>query len=133
VIKTESSRSSGLTLVEVVVVLVLVGLAYAFAAPSFLSPPRAPDDAMQRVINAARWVAVHRAGSVTLSFEPDGHWAIDGRPPGSARLLAGILTLPYPSPLRLRISPLGACMLNSAGALERSLIIDPIHCRVRAR
>lgn len=114
-----------------IVVLVLLGLAFTLAAPAFLLPRDEPEDAVQRVIDAARRAALHRAEAVTLSFEPDGRWVVEGGGErDSLRLLAGTLARPYSSPVRLRISPLGACVLDSARGPEPSLIIDPVRCRL---
>lgn len=133
-ISSALSRRGGFTLVEVVVVLVLLGLAFALAAPNYRAPARAPEDALQRVISAARRVAVQRAGAVTVSFETDGRWVVDGgSASGSARLIAGTLTSPYAIPLQLQISPLGACMLNFPRGSQRPIIIDPVQCRIRVR
>jgi prepilin-type N-terminal cleavage/methylation domain-containing protein len=132
IVKQAGARPSpGLTLVEVLVVLVLLGLGFALAAPSFLSVPRARDDAAQRVIDVARRAAVQRAGAVRLSFAADGSWVVEGlsaRDP--APLLSGRLASPHGQVLRLRISPLGACTLDSSPAVPRSLTIDPVRCRL---
>ena len=125
-------RNRGLTLLELLVVLVLLGLAVTLAAPAFLSSDRPPDDAVQRVIDSARRAAVQRAEAVTLAIEPDGRWVVEGvGGPDSLRLFTGTVAWVYGSALRLDISPLGACMLYSAA--EPRLTIDPVRCRLRGR
>jgi prepilin-type N-terminal cleavage/methylation domain-containing protein len=126
--------AAGLTLIEILAVLVLLGLVLGLAAPSFLSPRRKSDDTVQQVIETARRAAVQRAEAMTLSFEADGRWVVAGVGEGdSLRLLAGTVDWPYESTLRLRISPLGACMLDSAQGPEPALTVDHVRCRLSER
>jgi prepilin-type N-terminal cleavage/methylation domain-containing protein len=130
-----ASRRRGYTLVEVVVVLVLLGLAIALVAPSLVPPRATPDDAVQQVIDAARRLAVRRASAVTLSLDAEGRWVVDeaglaGAPP----LLAGALARPPASALRLHISPLGACLRDPAPAAAAAPPdLDPVRCRLGGR
>jgi prepilin-type N-terminal cleavage/methylation domain-containing protein len=125
-------RAAGLTLIEILVVLVLLGLVLGLAAPSLLSPRPKTDDTVQQVIETARQAAVQRAESVTLSFEADGRWVVaGGGEADSLRLLNGTVDWPYNSALRLRISPLGACMLDSAPG--PALSVDHVRCRLSER
>ncbi|MSR22509.1 MAG: hypothetical protein EXR92_03030 [Gemmatimonadetes bacterium] len=109
------------------VVIVLLGLLSALVAPSFYPLRPAPDDAVQRVIDAARRAAVRRAQSLTLSFAPDGGWVVEG---GGE---SGTLAQPPVSPMRVHISPLGVCLLDTARGPEPAPIIDPVHCRLSWR
>ncbi|MBM4184965.1 MAG: prepilin-type N-terminal cleavage/methylation domain-containing protein [Gemmatimonadetes bacterium] len=128
---TAEPPNRGLTLLELLVVLVLLGLAISLAAPSFLAPGGPPDDDVQRVIDVARRTAVRRAQAVTLAIESDGRWVIEGSSGlDSGRLLTGTVTWTQQSPVRLDISPLGACLLY---ARTSSLTIDPVRCRLRGR
>ncbi len=117
-------RSRGLTLIEMVVVIVLLGLLSALVVPSFLPPPLEPDDAVQRVIDAARRTALRRAETITLSFGPDGRWVSDR---GGE---SGTLADPPVSPMRLQISPLGKCLLDGTRGPEPAQSIDPVRCRL---
>lgn len=121
-----------MTLVEIVVVLVLLGLASALAAPAFLPPRPAPGAALQDAIDDARLAAVRRAGAVTLALGADGRWVVEGDAGPAGPLLAGALPAPPAAPLRLRISPLGACTLDPAEGSGPALAVDPIRCRLRA-
>jgi hypothetical protein len=97
-------------------------------------PREQSDDALQRVIDQARRAAVQRAEEVTLSFTPDGGWTVaGGGMSDTLRLLAGTLEWPSASVLRIHVSPLGACMLDSAQLLPAGLSIDPVRCRLRTR
>ncbi len=126
---------AGLTLIEMLVVLVLLGLALGLVAPSLLSPRHeAEENAVQRIIDAARRTAVRRAEAVTLAFQLDGRWVLEGgSTTDTLRLLAGSVAWPHAFAARLHISPLGACMLDAATDSEHSLIVDPVRCRLRGQ
>src|SRR5262245_49899728 len=104
---------SGFTLLEILIVLVIIGLALGLASRAFLPPRRAPLADAQAAVEAARRVAVRRAEAVILTFESDGRWTVeDGARRG--RLLEGTFgKLPDVTPLVLHISPLGACTIES--------------------
>ena len=82
---------------------------------------------MQRVIEMARRTAVRHAETVTLSFAPDGRWVMDG---GGE---FGTLAQPPEAPMRLHISPLGACLLDATRRPEPAHSIDPVRCRLTPR
>jgi prepilin-type N-terminal cleavage/methylation domain-containing protein len=145
---------SGLTLLEILVVLVILGLALGLAAPSFLPSRHEPLDDAQAAVDAARRAAVRRAEAVVLTFESDGHWVVEDGIRGE-RLLEGTLgkprqgedrksgsvtssssvTSPLPdvAPLVLHVSPLGACTLDTVVPDESALTIDPLRCRLSTR
>jgi len=116
------------------VVLVLLGLAVALTAPWFFSRERTPGSAVQDVIDAARRNAVQRAEAVTLSLQADGRWVIESRTGGDShgRLPVSLAWL-QASPVRLHISPLGACMLAAPEGRKPAIVIDPVRCRVSER
>ena len=125
-------RRRGLTLLEILVVLVLLGLAFALAAPSFFTT-RAPDAGVQRVVDTARQAAVRRAEALTLTLHPDGQWQVE-RTDGSSRqpVSSGTFGRAHASSLQIRISPLGACMLVESTPLP-PFVIDPVRCRLAVR
>jgi prepilin-type N-terminal cleavage/methylation domain-containing protein len=146
---------SGLTLLEILVVLVILGLALGLAAPSFLPSRHDPLDDAQAAVDAARRAAVRRAEAVVLTFESDGHWIVEDGIRGE-RLLEGTLgklrqgeegksgsvtssssvvtsRLPDVAPLVLHVSPLGACTLDTVVPAESALTIDPLRCRLNTR
>jgi prepilin-type N-terminal cleavage/methylation domain-containing protein len=119
----------GFTLVELLVVLVLIGLAFVLVAPSVITQSRGGQPEIQRVIDGARRLALQRAEALTLSIDASGEWrilagaALDGNP-----LRAGVLEAPDGGFLRVRISALGACVL--AGAVPPQPGFDTVRCRV---
>jgi prepilin-type N-terminal cleavage/methylation domain-containing protein len=132
------SSRRGFTLLEVMVVLVLIGLASALVAPSLLSPQRRTDDAVARLIDSARRAAVQRAGPVTLSIATNGSWVLEADGVEPRR---GTVNWPHLDPVRIHVSALGACTLGSTPASDRataqdynragpSLAIDAVQCRL---
>jgi prepilin-type N-terminal cleavage/methylation domain-containing protein len=117
----------GFTLVELIVVLLLVGLALALAAPSFARPRVPEGDAFRRVLDAARATAVRRAETLTLDVRADGAWSITGA--DTALALGGVLDSAPARPLRLSISPLGACLPDlTSGPATDARAWDPLRC-----
>lgn len=126
------TRPFGFTLLEVMVVLILLGLASALVTPAFLQPPSREKDELQTVIDAARSMAIRNASTVTLSFTADGRWTAEesnGR--GLADMSGGTLTARGTVAVRLLVSPLGGCALEGAVAGETTVTFDPVHCRLR--
>jgi prepilin-type N-terminal cleavage/methylation domain-containing protein len=120
----------GFTLIEVLIVLVILGLLVALVAPAPLFSRRGPEEALNEVIDAARRAAVQRAGTVTLLLDSEGGWMLEAE--GEAEpLRTGTLESPPSSPLRLDISPLGACMIDSYAASAPQYTVDPVRCRLR--
>ena len=101
----------GVTLVELIVVLALMALVLAIAAPAFVTPRASRDGGFAAVVATARRAAILRSEPVTLALEADGEWHIDGdaSPPAATPIAAGRLT-PAIGQLRVRISPLGTCI-----------------------
>lgn len=101
----------GFTLLEVAVTLVLIGLAAALIAPSvFREASSAP--ALGRVLAQAREVAVRRAQSLAFGADEQGNWKLttvdDTTTIGAGRFEGPAVAL------RLRITPLGACLAEGA-------------------
>ena len=118
----------GFTLVEILVVLIILGVAFTLTIPSLVSP-RAPEDAMQRVVDLARRTAIRRAGGVRLSIEAGGAWSLESSSGLDPDLGTGTLLWPHAFPVTIHISALGACMLE-APALQQVVAIDPVRCRL---
>jgi len=96
--------ASGFTLLEIVVTLVLLGLAAAMVAPAFRRDPN-PEGEMRAVVAGARESAVRRAQTLVLRVDDRGAWRLT--PVGDTiSIRSGVLS---GGPLTLRISPLGAC------------------------
>ncbi|MEP6506779.1 MAG: type II secretion system protein [Gemmatimonadales bacterium] len=113
------------TLIEMVVVLAVMGIALAVVAPSMILPRRTTD--IGTVVADARNAALRRSELVTLAIAPDGKWSIYSARSGSAPLLSGRLNQPDGFLLRIDISPLGLCtMIVSSMAVRDTL--DPLTC-----
>jgi type II secretory pathway pseudopilin PulG len=94
------------TLLELLVVLVLLGLAAAAVAPAVRGPVTEPADPRERTIAAARALAVRRAEALRLEIDAAGRWRLLAR---DSVLRTGALPAAG-APLRLAISPLGVCV-----------------------
>ena len=121
--------SNGYTLIEVVVVLVLMALAAALVAPTFIAP-RTDARAVVALVGQARATEIRRGEAVHLRIEPSGAWRLDGAAsPEAGALATGRLTPAPAAPLTLIVSPLGSCAPDvvSAPAAE-ALGLDPLTC-----
>ncbi len=123
---TQGKNRAGLTLIEVVVVLVVLGLAAALVAPAVRTNAE-PDEGLAAVRAAAREAAVRRAESLVLSVDERGAWRIvatrDTAAIASGRVSDGT------KQLRVRVSPLGACFYEGVGTGS----LDAISCAQRSR
>ena len=116
----------GFTLVEMLVVLVLLGLAAALVAPAFTNTPAKRTTELVELIGAARDAAVRRGEVVSLHVERSGAWQVEG-------VAAGKLTTPLAAaPFTLVLSPLGSCAFDvRSDAAARAIKLDPLTCEVR--
>ena len=120
----------GFTLVEMLVVLILLGLAAALVAPA-LTPARVKQTSeLVDLIGAARDAAVRRGALVDLHVERSGAWQIEG---GGAGLATGKVATPLAAaPFTLVVSPLGSCAFDvRSEAAARAIRLDPLTCEVR--
>jgi hypothetical protein len=114
---------------ELLVVLVLLSLTFLLVTPALFRSRNPAEDSVQRVVDAARRQAVKRAEEVSLVFEADGGWVIEaGRAPGHEALEAGRIEWPYAFPARIRISAIGACLLE--GPNIPAARFNPLRCRL---
>ena len=133
VLHRPSSRNArGFTLLEILVVLILLGVASTLVVPAFPDLPREEKHALDEVIDAARGLAVRNASTVTLAFGPDGRWTAS-QSNGSAlsELPGGTIDQTDGPRIRLRISPLGGCSLDGVPPTEPPFTFDPVRCRLR--
>jgi prepilin-type N-terminal cleavage/methylation domain-containing protein len=125
-------RSKGFTLIEMLVVLVLLGMAAAVAAPAIRSVlPARP--ALSSLVPAARDAAARRGETVYLRVAESGEWRMEGAVSSDAGPLATGRVDPFPGlPLTLIVSPLGSCAfdLRSTQA-ARSIRLDPLRCKIQ--
>ena len=122
----------GFTLVELLVVLVLMGLAVGLVAPA-LQPPQAPAaPPIAPLLSTGRAVAIARGESTVLRVNAAGDWRIDGR--GSTEgdpLATGTLPQPPGAPFSIIFSPLGTCAADIRSGAAESLPVDPLTCELR--
>ncbi len=131
------SPRRGVTLLELLVVLLLLGVTAALVVPALL--PRRPDpqsDAVDRAVTRARRYAIQRAESLRLQVRSDGAWVIQGSRSGTPVDSGGPTALgAVTSPLIVVIDPLGSCTpTNGPGAPETSATVsrgrfDMMSCR----
>lgn len=104
---------AGLTLAEVVVVLVVLGLGTALVLPSFAFPDKR-DVTLLDVVRSARASAVARGETLVLRVEATGAWSLSGHRQPNAALASGQLSGRDVRGVEIGFSPLGGCMLRSS-------------------
>jgi prepilin-type N-terminal cleavage/methylation domain-containing protein len=128
------SARAGYTLVEVVIVLILLGLAAALVAPSlFVSPPE-QSSALQTLVQRSRDASVRRGEVVRLRIDRSGAWqVVAGAPPRRELLMGGRLGATS-SAVELIFSPLGTCAPGvESDPVEVLAGLDPLTCEVPRR
>jgi prepilin-type N-terminal cleavage/methylation domain-containing protein len=120
------------TLIEMVVVLAIVGIALSIAGPSLMRPV-APDG-LQSVIDRTRNLALRRAEPVTLAVGADGKWMAYASRSSSEPVGLGRLADKSLAPVRIDISALGLCTTDelSIESSSRSVTLNPFACTVAA-
>lgn len=121
----------GVTLIEMVVVLVLIGMAAALVIPALLRP-RSGESGLEELVSNAREAAIRRGETVFLRVGESGEWKIEGAATssGNGALLAGRVD-PLPAPLTLLVTPTGSCMLDvPSAAAAPGVRLDPLTCEV---
>lgn len=112
-VRHESSHGRlrrGVTLLELIVVLALLGLLLAVAAPAFVIPREKKDSELAVVLTTARRAAILRSEPVTLIVSQSGDWRLDSPATADASPIAtGTLDRSLGG-LRVQISPLGTCV-----------------------
>jgi prepilin-type N-terminal cleavage/methylation domain-containing protein len=126
-------RRRGFTLLEMLIVVVLLGMAAALAAPAILhSRPERP--ALTRLLPSARDTAARRGETIYLRISRSGDWWMEGASSAAGGAIAAGHVSPFPGlPLTIMISPLGSCAFdprNGSGA--QPIRLDPLTCQVRS-
>ena len=125
----------GFTLVEMLVVLVLLGLAAALVAPAILPSHHTDASELSGLLAASRDAALRRGEVLWLRVESSGAWRIDGDASSAEGAVAtGQLATPVSGAgFTVMISPLGSCAFDvRSGAAARAIPLDPLTCEVRA-
>ena len=130
--QSSSQARPAFTLVEMIVVLAVLGIALAVAGPSMLRPVAA--DSLQSVIDRTRNTALRRAEPVTLVTGADGKWAAYAVRSGTEPIGSGTVSEKNPVAMRIDISAIGLCTSDdvvsdrSAGSVS----VNPLACTVNA-
>ena len=105
-------RRDGITLLELVVVLSVLGIAAAFVLPSFVLP-RQSTSTLDVVAQHARAKAIARAQPLLLEIGPDGRWLLATLPDRQQHVDSGRVESDGVR-LWIDISPIGRCVLRSS-------------------
>jgi prepilin-type N-terminal cleavage/methylation domain-containing protein len=127
-------QQSGFTLIELVVVLILMGLAAALVAPALFSP-RHDESALRAVIGSARDAAARRGEVVYVHIDPTGQWRMQGgRNSLEGTLATGRVPPVFTAPVTLAVSPLGSCAFDlPSAAAAGAVALDPLTCDLQTR
>ncbi|NIM47700.1 MAG: prepilin-type N-terminal cleavage/methylation domain-containing protein [Gemmatimonadales bacterium] len=125
---------SGFTLLEVLVVLILIGMAAGLVAPAVLPPDRAEESSLTALIGSARDAAVRRGEVVYLHIASTGQWHLRGAASLRRGALAeGRLTGFQGPAATLVLSPIGTCAFDVRSARVADAIpVDPLTCELRS-
>ncbi len=122
----------GFTLVELVVVLILMGLAIALVAPALRPPQPRAEPSVAPLLRAGRDAAVRRGEPTTLRVEATGAWRVDGHSASEEGPLAtGVLSPAPGSAFAIAFSPLGTFTADIRSGVAETLPIDPLTCELR--
>src|SRR6266704_1979139 len=118
---------NGFTLIEMLVVLVLMGLAAALVAPA-LFPARHDASALRALLGSARDAAARRGEVVYLRIDVGGRWRMEG---GASvlegTLAAGRMEPVFATPVTLVVSPLGSCAFDVRSRDRKSTRLNSSH------
>jgi prepilin-type N-terminal cleavage/methylation domain-containing protein len=131
-IRLRAPARRGLTLLELVVVLGMLGVMMALVAPAILGRVRS-EATLAEVLAGARANAVARAQTLDLVVEASGDWWLRALPPDDSLIVqrGRIATRPAID-FVLRISALGACIPRTA-LPDEIRELDAASCRVPVR
>jgi len=127
----QSRPARGFTLLEMLVVLLLIGMAAALAAPVLLRTN--PDwSGFDELIATAREAAVRRGEVLYRRVSTSGQWSLEAANAPTPDPLASGHVGSVGAPLTLMISPNGSCMFDVATvARGTTLRLDPLTCEVQ--
>jgi type II secretory pathway pseudopilin PulG len=128
-----------MTLLELLVVLILLGLAAALVAPVLRLPAAGTGGAEEsapvalgRAADAARALALRRGEAVVLAVAADGRWTVTPAVAAAdtVPLLGGRAAVAVGAPLRVVVSPVGTCVPDATGADGAPVAVwDAARCR----
>jgi prepilin-type N-terminal cleavage/methylation domain-containing protein len=114
----------GVTLLELLIVLVLMTVAAALVLPAFGARPAPAQTAEARVIASARRTAIRRAEPLRLRLFADGAWSIRSQRDG-ALVDSGRVAEALP-PSDVLVDALGSCI--PVGQSTGLMTFDPLSC-----
>ena len=129
-----NGQRAGYTLIEILVVLILMGLAAALVVPSML-PSREEDvPSFTALVKTTRQSAVRRSEVVYLEISASGDWRLDGAASLEEGPFASGRLANYDGPqATLLASPLGSCAFDVLSSeASASISLAPLTCEVRA-
>jgi prepilin-type N-terminal cleavage/methylation domain-containing protein len=127
-----SRKRTGYTLLELIVVLALMGLAAALVLPIFRARA-SRESAIQNIVTSARAAAAQRGEIVFVRFEPSGDWHMEGGgSPLEGDFIGGRIAPLATVPLTLIVSPVGSCAFDvrSAAVGANTIRLDPLTCQI---
>jgi prepilin-type N-terminal cleavage/methylation domain-containing protein len=126
------SGTSGFTLVEVLVVLVLLGMAAALVGPTLVARPPDEESGTRRVVRGALELSARRGEAIRLRVDPGGTWRVEGTVvPSEGPLAAGRIEAYEGAAFTLVLSPLGTCGFDVRSLAAASTIaLDPLTCQL---
>ena len=133
-------RNRGVTLLELLVVIVIMAVIASIVLPTIGSPRpdiHRPAQSVDEVIASSRRTAVLKGTPLHLRIDVDGVWALVGDASGEAMgggVIERTANIARPANLQhrvmLRIDAVGACMPErSLDGSESMSAFDPIACR----
>lgn len=116
----------GLTLLELLVVLVILAITTALVPLSWPTPRAADGSALDGLTQTARREAIRRGEELRLRVDADGAWVLAARD-GTEILETGRIEAPA-APVSLRVDALGTCRPGSELA-GSGVSFDMLGCR----
>ncbi len=130
-----ASRRGAFTLVEVIVVLILLGLAAGLVAPAIIFSDREPQSQLAQVIAGTRDLAARRGESLHMHVAASGDWTVEGAASIAEGALASGRIDDFPGPsFTLVVSPIGTCGFDvRSSEAARAFPVDPLTCELQLR
>jgi prepilin-type N-terminal cleavage/methylation domain-containing protein len=123
---------AGYTLLEILVVLLLIGVAAALSAPVLLraNPGRS---SFEELIATGREAAIRRGEVLYLRMGTSGQWSLEAASAPTTEPLASGHIEAVGAPLTLMFQPNGSCMFDVATVSRGTAIrLDPLTCEVQS-
>lgn len=124
---------AGLTLLELLVVLVILAITTAIVPLAWRSPRATDASALDGLTQTARREAIRRGEELRLRVDADGAWVLAARN-GAEVLETGRITAPSAT-MSLRVDALGTCRpgdMAAAGNATSGVSFDMLRCRFLA-